>query len=214
MRTRVGYAGGTKCDPTYRDLGDHTEVFQLDFDPARISFRDLLAAFWDEHDPCRAAWSRQYAAILFYHGDAQREAALASVAKLQERLGRPVRTELRALDRFYRAEDYHQKYSLRRHRALTAELRRLFSTEREFVDATAVAKVHAWVDGHLSYEALVRELEAVGWRAVGQGAKLERIERIEQIEPAAETATRRANSPTRQDPPPRRTAPTTSTRRN
>ena len=178
IRTRVGYAGGQSKDPTYRRMGDHTEAFQVDFDPEKISFDELLAIFWSEHNPCARPWSTQYKAILFFEGEAQREAAEKSLAKLEKSLSTPVRTELLAVGTFYRAEAYHQKYTLRRHDALMADLRELYPSERAFQDATAVAKVHAHIDRHLDLQALRRELAGLGLRVVGEQS-LEGIERAE-----------------------------------
>ena len=84
VRTRVGYAGGAKKEPTYRSLGDHTEAFQVDYDPSKITFAQLLAMFWDGHEPTDAAYSKQYAAILFVADDEQEAAARASLAAEQK----------------------------------------------------------------------------------------------------------------------------------
>ena len=81
MRTRVGYAGGSKPNPTYRDLGDHSETVQIDYDPSKISYQELLAIFWDTHNPGSRPYSRQYASIVFPH-DAEQE-NLAMEAKFR-----------------------------------------------------------------------------------------------------------------------------------
>src|SRR4051812_14157562 len=60
VRTRVGYTGGELPDPTYAKLGDHTETIQLDYDPARISYEELLQIFWTGHNPVKRVWGRQY----------------------------------------------------------------------------------------------------------------------------------------------------------
>lgn len=147
MRTRVGYAGGTKQKPTYRDMGDHTESFQVDYDPAQISFADLLKLFWAEHDPTARPWSRQYAAILFVHdAEQEREARLSRDARAAT-LEQPLRTEIRALTAFWRAEDYHQKYALRGHAGLARALRERHASEQAFVDDPQVAKVNGWLAG-------------------------------------------------------------------
>lgn len=62
MRTRVGYAGGTRARPTYHDLGDHSEAIEVVYDPAVISYEKLLVLFWEQHDPRRGTGSRQYRA--------------------------------------------------------------------------------------------------------------------------------------------------------
>jgi peptide methionine sulfoxide reductase MsrA len=61
----VGYAGGMKKNPTYRSLGDHTETVQIDFDPSVIPYGELLAVFWESHEPGSSTWSRQYMNAVF-----------------------------------------------------------------------------------------------------------------------------------------------------
>ena len=114
-RTRVGYTGGHKLNPTYYSLGNHTEAFQVDFDPGRISFEELLDIFWDSHNPTRGAWSSQYKAALWVHNDQQAELAEASKERIaREKTGkwfnRKIQTEILPAEMFYLAEDYHQKY--------------------------------------------------------------------------------------------------------
>jgi peptide methionine sulfoxide reductase MsrA len=87
VRTRVGYAGGTKANPTYYRLGDHSETIQIDYDPAVISYEQLLDLFWSWHRPDRPAHSTQYASRVFYHSETQRALAEASKAGHDERLG-------------------------------------------------------------------------------------------------------------------------------
>lgn len=147
-----------------------------------ITFAELCDVFWSEHDPCRASWSSQYESILFYADEQQRETAEQSAARVAEKLGKPVRTSLRALERFYRAEDYHQKYALRRNRELTQALMAIYPGEVAFAESTAAAKVNAHLDGHLTLEALRRELAALGLRAVGE-RRLEGVERAPHAQP-------------------------------
>jgi len=107
--TRVGYAGGTTPDPTYRAMGDHTESVQIEYDPGRITYDELLAEFWASHRPTRPARGRQYASIIFYGSDAERDAAEASKRALEASVG-PLFTDIVPLGRFYLAEEYHQHY--------------------------------------------------------------------------------------------------------
>ena len=78
VRTRVGYAGGTTVNPTYRNIGDHAETIQIDFDPTVMTYEELLATFWASHNPIRLKLRRQYMSAIFYHDASQRDAALAS----------------------------------------------------------------------------------------------------------------------------------------
>ncbi|CAH1399471.1 unnamed protein product [Nezara viridula] len=114
IRTRVGYSGGTKVNPTYRDLGDHTEVIEIDYDPNMIDFETLLKLFWDNHDPTAKA-KIQYSSFIFYHDDEQKEVAEKSIAEQQANFQKPILTKARPVQKFYDAEDYHQKYRLQQH---------------------------------------------------------------------------------------------------
>ncbi len=173
----MGYAGGTTPDPTYRRIGDHTESIQIDFDPAVISFEDLLSVFWREHDPTRAAWSTQYATIAFWNDEEQRAAIAGSRRDVQAALGpeRQVTTKVLPFDRFYVAEDYHQKYYLRNTAKLYRELSPAFATEAAFRDSTATARVNGFIDGADEDSAdLAAEIVSYGLSAAGQAELLRR----------------------------------------
>jgi peptide-methionine (S)-S-oxide reductase len=117
----VGYAGGTMPNPTYRDVctdeTGHAEVVEVTYDPARVSYEQLLNVFWENHDPTQRNRQgpdvgTQYRSAIFFHTPAQREAATASKERLEKsgRYRRPIVTEITPAPTFYRAEDYHQRY--------------------------------------------------------------------------------------------------------
>ena len=162
MRTRVGYAGGTKRNPTYHDLGDHSETLQIEFDPAHISFEELLSLFWKAHDPTWPAQSRQYRTALFYQGEEQKRLALESREREQARHGRAIHTGILPVPDFYRAEDYHQKYYLRQDRILMSEFRTIYPDVRDFTDSTAAARVNGYLAGYGSRNALQHDLDMLG----------------------------------------------------
>jgi peptide-methionine (S)-S-oxide reductase len=121
LNTAVGYMGGHTPTPTYQDVctdtTGHAEVVQVEFDPQQISYRALLEAFWECHDPTQINRQgpdigTQYRSAIFLHNDAQREQAQASkqTLELQRRFPRPIATALVAADTFFRAEEYHQRY--------------------------------------------------------------------------------------------------------
>lgn len=147
-------------EPTYRQLGDHTEAFQVDFDPARTSFAELLALFWESHRPQRPASKRQYRAAVWWADEAQRALVEESRERVAAALGKPVLTDVEPLGRFWRAEDYHQKYSLRRH----ADLMALFAryTPEAFTDSTVAARLNGLVAGQGGAELLEAEGERYG----------------------------------------------------
>src|ERR1700722_5471534 len=126
VRTRVGYTGGRKKHPTYHDLGDHTESLQIDFDPSRLSYADLLDVFWKTHNPCGNRWSRQYMSAVFCADAEQARQALPTRDREAARLRNQITTELLPLDEFYLAEDYHQKYLLQHCMPLLKELAAIY----------------------------------------------------------------------------------------
>lgn len=138
-------------------MGDHTETVQIDFDPAVISYEELLDIFWTEHRPTGIAPSRQYASQVLYSSDTQREAAERSRERVVATIG-PVNTRIAPLERFYLAEDYHQKYRLRGTPPLFRELRNLYPDPADFREATAAARVNGYLDGYGTCEELKAEI--------------------------------------------------------
>src|SRR5207253_10870677 len=127
-KTEVGYAGGTRENPAYEDVCSHTtghaEGVQVTYDPERISYEQLLDAFWAKHDPTqmnRQGWDvgDQYRSVVFYEDDEQRAAAERSKAELDAsgRYRKPVVTVIEPAQTFYAAEDYHQQYLEKRGRS-------------------------------------------------------------------------------------------------
>ena len=117
----VGYTGGTIVNPTYKDVctgqTGHAEAVEVEFDPGQISYRKLLAAFFQAHDPTQLNrqgpdFGTQYRSAIFYHGPEQESEARAAKAALEKAgiFRRPIVTEIVPAGEFYRAEEYHQKY--------------------------------------------------------------------------------------------------------
>ncbi|MGA2613316.1 MAG: peptide-methionine (S)-S-oxide reductase MsrA [Spirochaetia bacterium] len=114
-----GYAGGSAIQPTYEQVcaGEtgHAEVVQVEFDPQLISYEELLDVFWQAHDPTTpnrqgADIGTQYRSIILTADDQQKKAAEASKKKAQKNRHDPIVTEIRPLEAFWKAEDYHQNY--------------------------------------------------------------------------------------------------------
>ena len=112
VRTRVGYAGGTKRDPSYHALGDHTEAFQVDFDPAVVSYTELVERAFQRHDPHSQTRTTQYQNVIFAATADQRDALAASL-DANGFTADEIDTRIERLSQFHLAEDYHQKHSLR-----------------------------------------------------------------------------------------------------
>jgi peptide-methionine (S)-S-oxide reductase len=167
VRTRVGYAGGTKENPTYHSLGDHTEAIQIDYDPTRISYEELLEIFWDSHDPAQRPFSRQYMSILFYHNEEQKRLAMQTRDRAAAEAGGPIHTEIRPASDFYLAEAYHQKYLLQQVPELMAEFNAMYPTPEDFVASTAAARANGYVGGYGSTTALQEALDDLGLSPAG-----------------------------------------------
>ncbi len=156
----MGYAGGSRPDPTYHALGDHTETLQIDYDPEKVSYAELLEVFWTSHHPTHRAYSRQYMSAIFYADEAQRRIALESRDRRADFTRTQLFTELSPLEAFYRAEGYHHHYYLRQHAELVAELRGY--TEAQFEDSTVAARMNGYVGGDGTPEGLEAELRSFG----------------------------------------------------
>jgi peptide-methionine (S)-S-oxide reductase len=119
--TRVGYMGGTLHHPTYKDVctdrTGHAEAVEVTYDPAKISYEELLQTFWENHDPTTLNRQgpdvgTQYRSAIFYHSPEQEAAARASKERLEKShaFRRPIVTEIVPAVEFWEAEDYHQQY--------------------------------------------------------------------------------------------------------
>jgi len=161
VRTRVGYAGGSSDNPTYRNIGDHTETIQIDYNPEKISYRELIRFFWDNHNPYQQHYSRQYMSIVFFHNQSQEEIARTVKKELEEDSGKTITTEFKKFNKFYLAEDYHQKYYLQQHADFKKHYFDIFSLD-EFINSTAVARVNGYLAQKGSGEQLAEEINMLG----------------------------------------------------
>ncbi|WP_432507957.1 peptide-methionine (S)-S-oxide reductase MsrA [Halorubrum ezzemoulense] len=147
VRTRAGYAGGTKRDPTYHSLGDHTEVVQVDFDPETISYRDVLERVFAAHDPRRQSRKTQYQNVVLVERAAQRE-ALDEFLSARGLTADGIDTRVERLSRFSPAEDYHQKYRLSSASSLIEPFDAAGYDGAELRESPLAAKLNGYVAGH------------------------------------------------------------------
>lgn len=121
ISTLVGYCGGKTENPTYKDVctdtTGHAEVVEITFDPAQLSYEQLLEAFWKLHDPTTPNRQgpdvgSQYRSVIFFHSPAQEAAARAAKDRLDQsgKFRKPVVTQIVPAAPFYKAEEYHQRY--------------------------------------------------------------------------------------------------------
>jgi peptide-methionine (S)-S-oxide reductase len=119
VATAVGYTGGHTVNPSYEIVCSHTtghaETVLVEFDPSKVSYAELLRAFWDSHDPTTLNRQGpdvgdQYRSAIFTFSDEQNAKAMASMAEEQKHHDRKITTEIRPIGAFYKAEAYHQQY--------------------------------------------------------------------------------------------------------
>jgi peptide-methionine (S)-S-oxide reductase len=124
--TRVGYTGGTAENASYKQVCSgrtgHAEAVQVDFDPAKVTYEQLLDVFWASHDPTtlnRQGWDlgTQYRSAIYFKDSTQQAAARSSLEAQQGQRRKPIVTEITPARSFYAAEDYHQQYLEKRGQA-------------------------------------------------------------------------------------------------
>jgi peptide-methionine (S)-S-oxide reductase len=119
ISTAVGYMGGHLKSPTYKDVctdrTGHAEVVQVDFDPEKVTFAQLVDVFWENHDPTTLNrqgpdYGSQYRSAIFYHSPEQQQSASESKTTRQATSRKPIVTVIEPAAEFWMAEDYHQQY--------------------------------------------------------------------------------------------------------
>jgi methionine-S-sulfoxide reductase len=176
VRTRVGYTGGSSENPTYRNIGDHSEALEIEYDPHLITYGDLLDLFWEEHDPGRRSFSRQYMTAVFYRGGEQKRKALESRDRVAGLKGVTVETAILPAGRFTQAEDYHQKHYLRGEGRLLEEYAALYPDSRDFILSTAAARVNGYLGGNGTREDVEETIDGLGLSPGGKRRLRELVE--------------------------------------
>lgn len=145
IRTRVGYAGGTKANPSYHDLGDHTEVFQVDYLPDELSYSDLLDRVFRSHDPSRQTSTVQYQNVILASTSAQVDALKSHLAANDLHVD-TIETRVERLSGFTLAESYHQKHSLRGTQSLL-DVETAGYDDDDLRESPAAAKLNGYAAG-------------------------------------------------------------------
>ncbi|GAU96299.1 hypothetical protein RvY_07763 [Ramazzottius varieornatus] len=144
VRTKVGYTGGKKENPTYYSMGDHTEAIQIEYDPSQTDYKTLLDIFWTTHDPT-SRHKTQYKSAIWYHNDEQEKLAKETKAARQAEHRSPIVTDIEKFERFYDAEDYHQKYHLREHSRFYDSLK---LTDPQLIKSHLATRIHGYMYGY------------------------------------------------------------------
>jgi len=161
IRTRVGYCGGASKQPTYHALGGHTETVQLHYDPQIIDYHKLLDFFWENHDPL-TRHTKQYQSVIFYHNEEQKRTAEESMKQYQARIPQQrvtVATVILPAEKFYEAENYHQKYLLRQHPSLVESLN---LGDEGLIRSHVASKLNAYLGGYASLASFEQSYQKMG----------------------------------------------------
>jgi peptide-methionine (S)-S-oxide reductase len=166
----VGYAGGTTANPSYYHIGDYSETVEVEYDPAIVSYEQLLAAFWNGQDATYPPYDTQYRSAIFYTSDQQQKLAREALQQEEARTGKKIYTDIEPYTSFYVAEDYHQKYYLKLRTELANELEAIYPKPADFADSTAVARLNGYAGGYGDEEALKKNINGFGLSESGQKA--------------------------------------------
>ncbi|XP_014479393.1 PREDICTED: peptide methionine sulfoxide reductase isoform X2 [Dinoponera quadriceps] len=157
ISTCVGYAGGTTESPVYKDMGDHTEVIDIEYNPELVSYSQLLGLFWDNHEyGITSKTKRQYMSLVLYHNEEQKSLVEKSRDLKQQEVGKVIVTEIHKFVKFYPAENYHQKYRLQQHPWLLEETG--LTTPEALRTSPLAAKLNGYIAGANSLEQFQAEL--------------------------------------------------------
>jgi len=159
VRTKVGYTGGTTINPTYHNIGDHTETIQLEYDPSKTTYQKLLDIFWSTHNPTFRCSSLQYKSGIWYHSKEQEELAKKSKQQKESNRRTTIFTVVEPASTFTVAEDYHQKWKLRKQ---TNILKALKLNDEQLISSTIAARINGYVGGCGTLESLMKEIDSFG----------------------------------------------------
>jgi peptide-methionine (S)-S-oxide reductase len=138
-----------------------------------ISYNELLTVFWQSHSPTYESYSDQYKSIIFYHNEEQKKLAEESMQQQEASVKQKIYTEIRPFNRFYLAEDYHQKYYLKMHPQFLEEFRLKYPEDADMTNSTAVAKVNGYLGGYGQLEDLEKQIHNLGLSLSAEKSLLE-----------------------------------------
>ncbi|KIL37634.1 peptide methionine sulfoxide reductase [Cohnella kolymensis] len=159
VRTRVGYAGGTAANPTYRDMGDHSETVEIDYDPSMISLKEILNVFWSNHNPININGykGKQYMSLILYRDKNQNE-PIQQVKQRQEQEKGKLETRVEPYSGFYLAEDRHQKHYLKRYPNAIEKISTLYPSEEGLTNSTLASRLNGLAKGYTNLEQIKNEI--------------------------------------------------------
>jgi len=173
IRTRVGYAGGNSENPTYYRLEYHAETVQIDYDPAVISYQQLLNIVWENYDTTTPMYSTQYRSVIFYHNEEQKRLAEEWKQQWETKTGNKIYTDIIPYKAFYLAEDYHQKYYLKMQSSIYNELKRIYPDDKQLTNSTTAARINGYMGGYGTFAQLQQQIDMYGLSGAGKEKLLE-----------------------------------------
>jgi len=156
--------------PSYRNMGDHTETTEVDFDTSKLTYEELLNVFWKAHSPTRTSSSIQYRCVVFYNNDKQKALAEESLKVQQAKNKSRITTTVVPATHFTLAEDYHQKFYLRQKDSIMEIFESLSS--QQLIDSPAAARLNALTQNYVSPVLLKKELPSWSELTPKQRSKL------------------------------------------
>ncbi len=159
IRTKVGYSGGKGQNPNYNDMMDHTEVVQIDYNEEIITYDELLDIFW-KNNTCKMKFKKvQYKSLILYHDEEQKIKALKSKLEKEKNENCYIYTDIEHMNKFYIAENYHQKYYLQSVRDVSDDIKSSCENFSEFVDSKIAARLNGYIKGYGNSNMLRADLE-------------------------------------------------------
>jgi len=159
VKTKVGYTGGTLKNPSYHNMGDNTESIFIQWDPSKTTYEKLLKIFWSIHSPTHKS-SVQYKSAIWFHNKEQQELALKTLEEEGNRRKAKIYTVIEPAGLFTDAEDYHQKWELRKHDDILKCLN--LKTNEQLIQSSIAARLNGYVSGNGDLNQLMKEIDSFG----------------------------------------------------
>lgn len=160
MRTRTGYAGGRSTNPNYQDVGFHSEVIEVDYDPSLITYEALVSHFFESHNATSKPYYQRIKSLVFYRDEAEKEIAQKIIEQQKQiavQKGLLVYTELKPYEVLYLAEPEHQLKALKAEVSLHSELLEMFGNESNLQNSILGSKLNGFLYGFGSHS----EIESI-----------------------------------------------------
>lgn len=177
--TEVGYAGGHKENPTYKEIGDHTETVRIHYNPDVITFKDMIRMFFNTQTCPDLNTAQQYRSIVFYQNEEEKDIALRVKKEIEEKNNQFYDTDILPYRNFYLAEEYHQKYYFKRAKKLFEEMLEIYPDLEDMAKSTAVGHMNGYIHGNGNSELLSREVDKLGLSKEGQEMLIKYVRHIE-----------------------------------